>query len=76
MKTATVVEIQRNFTKVLNSMKCGEEIVVTKRGKAIARITLIGEKTGIDWPDFKRESISLEGATLNGTVIENREERI
>jgi antitoxin (DNA-binding transcriptional repressor) of toxin-antitoxin stability system len=39
MKTASVGEIQKNFAKVINDIKAGEEIMITKRGKIIAKIS-------------------------------------
>jgi len=76
MKTATVGEIQKNFAKVLNRINSGEEITVTKRGKPIATITAIGQKTGINWPDFRSESIELKGQPISEMIIKDREERL
>lgn len=42
MKTATVGEIQKNFSRILKEIKAGEEIAVTKRGKPVAKITALG----------------------------------
>jgi len=42
MKTATVGEIQKNFSRILNQIKAGEEIAVTRRGKPVAKISAIG----------------------------------
>ncbi len=75
MKTATVGEIQRNFAQVLRDIKAGEEITITKRGKPVARITALGPKAEIDWPDFHNEAISLKGKSMSDIVIEGREER-
>jgi antitoxin (DNA-binding transcriptional repressor) of toxin-antitoxin stability system len=41
MKTATVGEIQKNFSRILKQIKAGEEIAVTRRGKPVAKITAI-----------------------------------
>ncbi|MCK5232400.1 MAG: type II toxin-antitoxin system prevent-host-death family antitoxin, partial [Desulfobulbaceae bacterium] len=38
MKTASVGEIQKNFAKVLSGINNGQEIIITKRGKPVARI--------------------------------------
>ena len=75
MKTATVGEIQKNFAQVLNSIKDGEEITITKRGKPVAKIVSLGPKSEIEWPDFYKESIELKGKTMSEIVIENREDR-
>ena len=33
MKTTTVGEVQKNFSRILRNIWAGEKIVVTKRGK-------------------------------------------
>ncbi|MCP4757695.1 MAG: type II toxin-antitoxin system prevent-host-death family antitoxin, partial [Proteobacteria bacterium] len=71
MKTATVGEIQKNFAKVLKDINSGEEITVTKRGKAVAKITAIGQKMGIDWPDFNDEAIELKGQFVSDVIIKD-----
>ena len=75
MKTATVGDIQKNFAKLLRSIKDGEVITVTKRGKPVAKITAMGPKNDIEWPDFYSEVIELKGKPLKDIVAEGREER-
>jgi prevent-host-death family protein len=75
MKTATVGEIQKNFARVLDEIKAGEEIIVTKRGKPVAKITAMGPKRGIDWPDFFDEAIQVKGKPVSEILIEDREDR-
>jgi len=76
MKTASIADIQRNFTKVLEEIGPGEEITVLKRGKPVAKIAAIVPKGEIDWPDFYNEAIQLEGASVSQLVLEGREDRI
>jgi len=75
MKTASVGEIQKNFAQVLKEIKAGEEIIVTKRGKPVAKIIAMGPKRGIDWPDFFDEAIEIKGKPVSEIVIEEREDR-
>jgi prevent-host-death family protein len=75
MKTATVGEIQKNFARVLNGIKNGEEITITKRGKPVAKIVSLGPKSEIEWPDFHGEAIKLKGKPISEIVIEGREDR-
>ncbi|MGD9161478.1 MAG: type II toxin-antitoxin system prevent-host-death family antitoxin [Desulfobacteraceae bacterium] len=75
MKTATVGEIQKNFSKILKDIHLGEEITITSRGKPIAKLTALGPKKDIDWPDFNDEAIKLKGKPASQLVIEDREER-
>lgn len=76
MKTATVGHIQKNFAKVLREIKTGEEITVLRRGKPVAKITALGPKEDIDWPDFYNEAISLKGSPLSQIILEERANRI
>ena len=76
MKTATIGEVQKNFARVLKEMKAGEEIIVTNRGKPVARIIPMGARGDIDWPDFFEEAIEIEGKTMSATVLEGREDRM
>ena len=75
MRTATVGEIQKNFSRILNQIKAGEEIAVTRRGKPVAKISAIGPKEKIDWPDFYGEAAELKGKPVGEIVIEGREDR-
>jgi len=76
MKTATVGEVQKNFGKILRDINAGEEITITKRGKPIAKLTALGPKNDIDWPDFYNEAIELKGKPVGEIVIEDREDRL
>jgi antitoxin (DNA-binding transcriptional repressor) of toxin-antitoxin stability system len=60
MRTATVRDLRNRYTSLLSWIGAGEEIVITQRGKAIAR--LIPEQDpstqGVDWsqsPAVKRD---------------------
>ena len=76
MKTATIGEIQKNFGRVLKEIKAGEEIIVTNRGKPVARIISLGARVHIEWPDFFEEAIEIEGKTMSEIVLEGREDRM
>lgn len=39
MKTATVRDLRNHYTKLLAWIAAGEEIIITQRGKSIARLT-------------------------------------
>jgi prevent-host-death family protein len=75
MKIATVGEVQKNFGKILRDIKSGEVITVTKRGKPVAKITALGPKAEIAWPDFYGEAIELKGKPVSELVIEGRKDR-
>ena len=75
MRTASVGEIQKNFGKILREIKAGEEIMITKRGIPIARITTLCPKEKIDWPDFFEEAVDLKGKPVSQVILEDRSER-
>ena len=41
MKTVTTREVQHHFSKVLEIVEAGEEVVITRRGEEVALITPI-----------------------------------
>ena len=75
METASVGEIQKNFARVLSGITNGKEIIITKRGKPVARIVPLPPKSDIEWPDFYNEAIDLKGKPISEIVIEGREDR-
>lgn len=75
MKTATVGEIQKNFSKILKNIQFGDEITITSRGKPIAKLTALGPKKNIDWPDFHEDAVELKGKPASQLIIEDREDR-
>jgi len=76
MQRSTVGEVQKNFSKVLNDLHFGEEVIVTRRGKPVAKITALGARESLDLPDFFAESIELDGKSVSDLLIEGREERL
>ena len=76
MKTFSVGEVQKNFAKVLNNIDAGEVVTITKRGKPVAKISALGPKQKIVWPDFYKETIELNGEQLSDMIIESREDRL
>lgn len=51
MKTATVRDLRNRYTSLLSWIGAGEEIVITQRGKAIARLIPEPGREGglVDW---------------------------
>ena len=68
MLTATATEIQNNFGKFLLSVQNGNEVVITKNGKEIARMIsreksvsfLTDSLTGVLKNDYDSKKISAE----------------
>ena len=60
MTTATVRELRNHYTRLLDRVKAGEEIIITQRGKRVAR--LVPDKPDppkkVDWanaPEITRD---------------------
>jgi prevent-host-death family protein len=53
MKTTTVRDLRNNYAKVLNWVSKGEEVEVTRRGKAVARVVPVAATlpAKVDWAD-------------------------
>jgi prevent-host-death family protein len=53
MQTATVRELRNHYTRLLTRVRAGEEIIITQRGKPVAR--LIPERPAepkkVNWAD-------------------------
>jgi prevent-host-death family protein len=51
MKTTTVRELRNNYAKVLKWVSKGEEVEVTRRGKAVAKVVPVASvnPTRVDW---------------------------
>ena len=84
MKTATVREVQHKLSRVLARVKRGEEITITKRGKAVARLVPTAVAAGgekAEWPDFAGRMKRLfpngppPGKPTSEVVMDLREER-
>ena len=82
MKTVTVRDVQHNLAALLEEVRKGQEITVTKRGTVIARIVPARKaKRAIAWPDsaarMKRLGERAAGGTPASSIIrEMREERL
>lgn len=68
MKTATVRDLRNRYTSILGWIGAGEEIVITQRGKAIARLVPEQDESArrVDWsqsPAIKRDRSSARALT-------------
>lgn len=71
----SVKEARSRFSAILSQAEEGEEIVIMRRGKPIARLSPFVEKKQ-RLPSLKefRASIKVVGEPLSSTVIRNRNE--
>ena len=70
-----VKEARTKISSLLDRTQRGEEVVILRRGKSVARLVPIGN-TDRRFPDLGsfRKSISLKGKALSRTVIQGRNE--
>jgi len=70
-----VKEARRKISSLLDRTEKGEEVVIIRRGKRVARLVSIGD-TGKRLPDLRgfRDSILVKGKDLSAMVIEGRGE--
>ena len=64
MKTATVRDVQHHFRKVLAWVENGEEVLVTRRNKTVARLIPSSSfvPTSVPLPDFAARARAIWGA--------------
>lgn len=81
MNKASVREVQHHFSDILQRIKEGEEVYITKRNKIVAKIVPHNEirQEPVKYPDFvaraKKICEAPRGKPLSDTVIEERNER-
>ncbi len=75
MLEINVKEARGNLSSILDRVEKGEEIIITRRGKRVARISNI-ENIPIPLQSLKqfRDKINITGKSLSQTVINQREE--
>jgi prevent-host-death family protein len=71
----SVKETRKNFSSLLDKTEKGEEILITRRGKRIAKIVPL-KNTSKHLPDLSqfRASISVKSEGLSNAVCQNRDE--
>lgn len=80
MKTVTTREAQHHLSKVLEMVEAGEDVVITRRGKSVARLSPVGENDSaaekVDWnaamEDIKKSLGHLP--KLEGSSVERMRE--
>jgi prevent-host-death family protein len=80
MKTATIREAQHHLSKLLREVAAGEEVVLTRRGKKVAKLTCFEEEDPaekeVDWTDWvakQREFLKTMPPLEGSPVLEERE---
>ena len=78
MRTAGIRQARQNLSALLEEVKKGREIVITDRGKPVARLVPLVRRTGKPFPDLSafRAGMPRLDPPLSQTIIEDREERL
>ncbi|MEA5621052.1 type II toxin-antitoxin system Phd/YefM family antitoxin [Cronbergia sp. UHCC 0137] len=74
MTQITIEEATQNLYKLLEQVAKGEQFVLIKEGKEVARI-LPPQQANKVFPSLNsfRKSIVLKGSTISNTILEERE---
>jgi len=74
MNTVGLKEARKRFGELVSAAEHGASIVLTRRGKEVARIEPPVPKKGKRLPDLSdfRASLEVSGKPLSDVVIENR----
>ena len=79
MIKASVREIQHNLKAVLKYLDHGDEILITRRNKVIAKIIPESEFLEKEMPDFFGRAKTIfpetKGKTITGIITDDRRER-
>jgi prevent-host-death family protein len=73
MKTVSLREMQHHLSEVIRSVDQGQEVVVTRRNRAIARVIPIKAAAPLVWPDFDQRSVRIQGKTLSQAILDDRD---
>ncbi len=76
MRTAGVREVRQNLTELLDDVKKGREVVITDRGRPVARLAPVERRR--PFPDLARVRRAFRGAdpALSQAVIDERDDRL
>lgn len=74
MRTAGVREARQNLTELLDDVKNGREVVITDRGRPVARLAPIEGRR--PFPNLARVRRAFRGAdpALSESILEERED--
>jgi prevent-host-death family protein len=76
MRTAGVREARQNLTDLLDDVRKGREVVITDRGRPVARLAPLERHR--PFPDLSRVRGAFKGANprLSQALLEDRKDRV
>lgn len=66
MKTATIMQVQHNFSKVLRGLKSGEKIAITRHKQVVAELLPPSPDAKPVFPDFEARARRTWGGEWSG----------
>ena len=77
MKRTGIREARQNLSVLLEEVKKGREILITERGRPVARLAPLRAGKGKGLPDLSaiRRAMPALSAPLSAAIAENREDR-
>jgi prevent-host-death family protein len=78
MKKAGIREARQNLSVLLEEVKKGREIIITDRGKPVARLVPERDETGVEFGSHKstRKRMPRLDPPLSEQISDEREDRI
>jgi len=78
MRTAGVREARQNLSALLDEVKAGREVVITERGRPVAKLVPPDRPRGKGFPDLSefRRSMPILDPPASAIIEEDREDRI
>lgn len=74
MKTVSLRQMQHHLSDALRQVDQGQELLVTRRGRAIARLAPVQPAQGrANWPDFAGRAIRVKGEPLSAAILDERD---
>lgn len=74
MKAATVANVKAHLSSLLAQVEAGEDLIITRRGKPVARLVAEPHAAKVDWSDLRAWVDSVPNA--GPTVAEMREQNL
>ena len=74
MNEVNVIEARRQLSELLNRIEKGEEIIIKRRGKKVARMVPSHSENSLPSLNDFRSSLKVRGKPLSQTVIDSRKE--
>lgn len=71
MKSTTIADAKTHLSALIAEIEAGEEVVITRRGKPVARLIAEPSSKAFDWDDLEAW-VGEEPATSDLTVAEMR----